>query len=583
MGRDLGWSPARWDEWDAPSAVRDRPLSLFRSQAIFSWEPLIVFASNLHAHHRNGHEPPRAVRGNHRPPVRRRRATRPAVEPLEGRTLLNAGALDTTFGGTGMVSTNIDSTGDGAWSVAVQPDSKVVAVGLTGESSSTGAEHIAVVRYNADGSLDSTFGSGGVFIDPFGPNVIWQEVYHQAVAIQADGKIVIAGQQTRAVTTKSGKKTVTNDYTDWLILRLNPNGTLDPTFGSGGQVVTLFSTNDGAAAQSVAIQPADGKIVVAGGANPSATGGYGEFAVARYNTDGSLDTTFGTGGVALTDVSKLFGATGNGSSAHSVVIDPEGRIIAAGSADVAYYSIDRAEMAMVRYTPNGALDTTFGTGGGAAVMPPNATSSYDVGVGVQSGGQIVMGGLSTDTHGWNGVSGDKWELALARFTSNGTLDTTFGTGGSGFYTSLQITYPESMVLEGDDKILAVGYGAYTSPGVFDQDFWVTRVLADGSAADASFGTNGVAEANFGVNTVATAVALDPAGNIVLTGEDGGSLPQFRTARFLGDSPSTPTALASTATPAPTMAGAPDPFLGALVWNDPTFLDSLPTGKHRRST
>ena len=243
-----------------------------------------------------------------------------------------------------------------------------------------------------------------------------------------------------------------------------------------------------------------------------------------------------------------------------MVIDPEGRIIAAGSADVAYYSIDRAEMAMVRYTPNGALDTTFGNGGGAAVMPPNATSSYDVGVGVQSGGQIVMGGLSTDTHGWNGVSGDKWELALTRFTSNGTLDTTFGNGGSGFYTSLQITYPESMVLEGDDKILAVGYGAYTSPGVFDQDFWVTRVLADGSAADASFGTNGVAEANFGVNTVATAVALDPAGNIVLTGEDGGSLPQFRTARFLGDSPSTPTA-SPRRRRLRRQWPAPDPFLG----------------------
>ncbi len=523
-----------------------------------------MFASNLHAH-----------------PFKCRRATRPAVEPLEGRTLLNAGALDTTFGGTGMVSTNIDSTGDGAWSVAVQPDSKVVVAGLTGESS--GPSHIAVVRYNADGSLDSTFGTGGVFIDPFGPNVIGQELYHQSVAIQADGKIVIAGQQTRAVTTKSGKTTVTNDYDDWLILRLNPNGTLDTTFGNGGQVVTRFSTNDWAGAQSVAIQPADGKIVVAGGANPSTTGGYGEFAVARYNTDGSPDTTFGIGGVALTDVSKLFGATGNGSSAHSVVIDPEGRIIAAGLADAAYYSIDRLEMAMVRYTPNGALDTTFGTGGGVAVMPPNATLSSPVGVGLQSGGQIVMGGLSTNSRGWNGDGVDKWELALARFTPNGALDTTFGTGGSGFYTSLQIAYPESMVLEGDDKILAVGYGAYTSPNVYDQDFWVTRVLADGSAADATFGTNGVAEAAFGVNTVPTAVALDPAGNIVVTGEDGGSLPQFRTARFLGDSQSTTTALASTATPTPTMSGAPDPILGALVWNDPTFLDSLPTGKHRRST
>jgi uncharacterized delta-60 repeat protein len=540
-----------------------------------------MFASKLSAHRSNGPESTRVVRGHRRPSVKRRRASRPVVEPLEGRALLNAGALDTTFGGTGMVTTNLDSTGDAAWAVAVQPDSKVVVVGKTGANS--GASHLGVVRYNPDGSLDTTFGTGGEFLDPFGPNVVEQDPTHQSVAIQGDGKIVVVGGAVVAITTKTGKTTTTTDYFDWLVFRLNPNGTLDSTFGNGGQVITTFGPRARSLPESVAVQPADGKIVVAGGANPSTTGGYGEFAVARYNTDGTADTTFGTGGVVLTDVSKLFGATGYGSSAQSVVIDPAGRILAAGSADVAYSSIDRQEMAMVGYTPGGALDTTFGTGGAVAVMPPGATSGFAQGVGLQSGGQIVMGGVSYDRYGFNNVSRDDWELALARFTPNGALDTTFGAGGSGLYSTLQITYPESLVIQGDDKILAVGYGAYTSPGVFNQNFWVTRVLADGSTADPSFGTNGVAEAAFGVNTVPVSVALDPAGKIVVAGQDGGSLPQFRTARFLGDSTSTATALATAARPSPAAAGAPDPILGALVWNDPTFLDSLASSKHRRST
>jgi hypothetical protein len=111
-----------------------------------------------------------------------------------------------------------------------------------------------------------------------------------------------------------------------------------------------------------------------------------------------------------------------------------------------------------------------------------------------------------------------------------------------------------MVIEGDDKILAVGMGPYTNSGGYDQNFWVTRVLADGSAADASFGTNGAAEAAFGVHAVPTAVALDPTGKIVVTGPDEGSLPFFRTARFLGDAP--PPAIAARVAPNPAPVQAP---------------------------
>ncbi len=154
-----------------------------------------------------------------------------------------------------------------------------------------------------------------------------------------------------------------------------------------------------------------------------------------------------------------------------------------------------------------------------------------------------MGGLDNVRNGLNGTSRDAYELAIARLTSTGTLDTTFG-NGTGFYTSSLLSYPESMVLQADGKILTVGNGPYTSPGVSDPNLWVTRVLADGSAADPAFGTNGAAEAEFGVGTSPTSVALDPAGNIVVTGWDGSSVPEFRTARFLGDTPTTPLALAA---------------------------------------
>ncbi len=285
----------------------------------------------------------------------RRKRSRPTIEPLEGRALLTAGALDTTFGGTGMVSTNLDSTGDVSRAVAVQPDSKVVVAGNTGQN--TYPPHLSVVRYNADGSLDTTFGKGGIFIDPFGPNVIEQYVNHDCVAIQSDGKIVVAGSAVVAVTTRSGKKTTTTDYFDWMLVRLNSNGTLDSTFGNGGQVIIPFGTRSRSTAEAVTIQPADGKIVVAGGASPTTSAGpFGEFTVVRYNTNGTPDTTFGSGGVVMTDLSQLLGVTNSPSQAEAVTIDSSGRIVAAGNAS-AFNGIARGEMTVVRYTPSGALDS----------------------------------------------------------------------------------------------------------------------------------------------------------------------------------------------------------------------------------
>jgi uncharacterized delta-60 repeat protein len=182
---------------------------------------------------------------------------------LPGRTQAAAGDLDPTFGVGGKVSTDFGAD-DSANDVAIQSDGKIVVVGRT-------FFNFALARYNRDGSLDPDFGSGGKVITE--ANSI---VSAQAVAIQSDGKIVVAGQ----------------DSEDFATIRYNSDGTLDTSFGVGGKVVTNFFNHD--AALAIALQP-DGKIIVGGGFQNARR--RFDFALARYNSDGSLDTSFGAGGL----------------------------------------------------------------------------------------------------------------------------------------------------------------------------------------------------------------------------------------------------------------------------------------------
>jgi uncharacterized delta-60 repeat protein len=493
-------------------------------------------------------------------PFTRRLRRRPRVEILEGRALLTAGALDTTFGGTGMVATTIGSF-SGSNAVAVQSDSKVVVVGW---SSGKNKGPFTVARYNTNGSLDSTFGSGGVVVVPIGtpvplpfnPNDC-DEAF--AVAIQpADGKILVAGTSTF-----SDKKNPYGYYSDFAIARLNPNGALDTTFGGGkGYVMTQVSpelTEGRNYAESIVLQP-NGQIVVGGALEgQSVSGTIDGLALVRYNTNGSLDTAFGTGGeVVNTNISPSYPGP------MTMAMDGSGRIDAAGQ-----LTVGTAGSVVARYLANGTLDSTFGTGGVAGPLP----LGFPQGVGLQSTGQIVVYGLSSNA-----------QATLVRLNTNGSIDSTFGTNG--VYTDSRMNCFDSIVIQPtDDKIVAVGQ-AYVN-GQLDQNFWVTRVLAGGSAYDSTFGTNGLAEANFNnYEGLPTSVALDPDGRILVTGSadqfNGTTYSYyFATARFLGDSTSMTTALATTGTPLPTTASASDPILGALVLSDPTFLDSLPSGKHRR--
>jgi len=209
------------------------------------------------------------------------------------------GDLDTTFNGTGVVTTSIDS-GSIVFSVAVQPDGKIVAAG---QSFSQGSGNFAVARYESDGDLDLTFKGTGIVTTPISSMFD----FNPYLAIQPDGKIVLAGA--------SG----TVDKAGFAVVRYKSDGDLDPTFNATG-IVTTAITAGADVGRSIALQP-DGKIVVAG---DSSRGSFiSDFAIVRYESSGKLDSTFNGTGVVTTSI-------GNSASGRSVAIQPDGKIVVAG-------------------------------------------------------------------------------------------------------------------------------------------------------------------------------------------------------------------------------------------------------------
>ena len=380
-----------------------------------------------------------------------------------------------------------------------------------------------------------------------------------AVAIQPnDGKILVAGYAD-ILDKKTG-----DYYSDWAIVRLNPNGTPDTTFGGVGYVTTRLTPeiwlgqNE---ADAIVVQ-ANGQIVVGGWLGGVSTNGTIQgLALVRYNANGSLDTTFGTGGEVINT-----GISYNNSAPMTMAIDGSGRIDVAGQSTVG------AGGAIVdRYLANGTLDSTFGSGGVAG--PPAASRHAANGVALQSTGNIVVYGLS------NSASAS---AMLVRLNTDGSLDTTFGINGV-YSESRMVSFDSIVIQPTDDDIVAVGAGLVN--GQVDFDFWVTRVLADGSAYDSNFGANGLSEANFPLGSGPTSVVLDPSGRILVTGPvshyNGKTYSYyFATARFLGNSSDVMTAPGNTA--APSTTNPPDSLLVSLALDEALFLDSLASHKRRLS-
>lgn len=306
-------------------------------------------------------------------------------------------SLDPTFDGDGKLTTDVGYPGDYGQSVLVQPDGKILVGGFS-ETLSTRV--FSVVRYNANGSLDTSFGGTGKVTTDVGPG------YDTglSIALQPDGKVLIAGPVSNG----------TND--DFALVRYNANGTLDTSFGGTGKVLTAVGVSHDYAS-SVTIQP-DGKILVAGNSDNSSNS---DFAIVRYNTDGSLDTSFGGTGKVVTAIGT------NGETAFSVIVQPDGKIVVAGST----YNGSDSDFAVARYNADGSLDITFDpvntldgaptfTEGGAAVVLDGNAAIHDVelaSVGNYDGATLTLvrnGGASAqDTFGASG--------ALSTLTEGGSL------------------------------------------------------------------------------------------------------------------------------------------------------------------
>ena len=396
------------------------------------------------------------------------------------------GLLDRTFGVGGMVSTaflsNVPGMGgyleDSANAVAVQPDGKIVAAGSAGCRLDFGDPgcSFAVARYDADGSLDATFSGDGKVKTRFSAGA---QAYD--VALQPDGKIVVAGEAWRDPT----------DSDDWdlALARYETDGSLDTTFGTNGLARAFVGS--GVGARALVIQP-DGYIVAGG-----PTG------IARFDTHGTLDPSFGTGGIRRMD--------GN----VDLAVQSDSKIVVVRSTAHAFVA--------TRLNTNGTLDKTFGVDG-------HATANFGPGgvdvsrVAVQPDGAIVVAG----SHRLNYV----YSVALARFTTYGSVDTSFGIDGM---VTTQVadgeTYDQSvgrgLAIQPNGAIVVVG-GVWSTwdpslgpqDNAFESAFGIVRYTERGSL-DRRFSGDGKLLVYFGQNwdfQQATSVALGPSGAIVVAGE-----------------------------------------------------------------
>jgi uncharacterized delta-60 repeat protein len=407
--------------------------------------------------------------------------------------------LDTSFDGDGKVTTDVNLGIDAAFSIAVQPDGKIIVAGATLNSSS--GYDFCVVRYNTDGSLDPLFGSNGKVTTVLGT----LDDYGRSVAIQPDGKIVVAG--TSRISTGGVASTVL-----FAIVRYNTDGSLDTTFSTDGMITVDIATGaDFASSMSIA----DGKIVVSGS---SIEGGTTTYTTIRLNAiDGSLDPTFSTDGKVMT----LFSGS-NTNLGRACAIQPDGKIVVGGSANSGL----TASFGVIRYNTNGALDPTFSTDGKATIAM-SSVNNDNMGIVIQPDGKIVLGGnMSTP------APTATFDFAVARFNADGSADTTFdGDGKTNTPVGTGEDVGNCIALQPDGKILVGGF--FANNGKFD--FALIRYNANGSL-DTSFDTDGKFTTPIGAsNDKANAIAIQQDGKIILAGNDNGD---FALVRLSGSSLST---------------------------------------------
>jgi uncharacterized delta-60 repeat protein len=396
---------------------------------------------------------------------------RPTVEQLEDRNLLSVGFLDSSFGAAGVATAHFagfDSSA--AVGAVVQPDGKIVVAGAAGSGT------YALARFNANGTLDNTFGTGGEVTTAMGGIPV-------GIVLQSDGKIIVGGTCYVAFGMLSPN--------GFGMVRYNRDGSLDTSFGNGGKVTVELATKSRIEASGILLQP-DGKIVMVGGTFSPYSQSY-VTELLRFNTDGSEDPGFPRVG--------LPGLAG------SAALQSDGKIVVPGPRQdpklpfsYPYYSYTDFTWFLDRLNQDGSSDigpsVDFGRG-------PN----QNITVAIQSDGKIV-------------TAGSAGQPALARLNPDGTLDTSFGVSGK-----LLTPLSGSLAIQSDGRILITSH-ANGSSGFGG----LMRYLPDGSV-DTGFGIDGSASPF--PSGLGSGITLQSDGSILVMGSVPAASGDLAVARYVG--------------------------------------------------
>ena len=328
----------------------------------------------------------------------------PIVECLENRRLLSGGDVDASFGVAGTLTGQITLPGPSGLTkaigddLAVQNDGKIV---VAGSIQSSGRTFMLAARFNSDGTIDPTFNGSGFLTVDFGSGL---DAQANCVKVDSSGRIVIAGFVTAPP----------NPASSFAVARITATGKLDTTFSSDGRATVDFGQE--AVINGLAVM-SDGRVVVGGFTRSG--GDSGEFAVARFTSSGGLDTGFGVGGKQVIDIAP------KDDVANAVAVMPDGRVVLGGYLTQADGNRD---MAVVRLTSSGQLDNTF-NGDGIAALDFDGYADRVESLLLLSGGQVLVGGQASVRRDppYDYIVDSM--VGTAQFTSNGSLDPSFGIAG----------------------------------------------------------------------------------------------------------------------------------------------------------
>lgn len=390
-----------------------------------------------------------------------------------------AGEVDVAFGTDGLVSTDFGGARDFGGAVIVDSSGRIIVVGQASSTADTFNSSFGLARYDQEGNLDPSFGSGGLVSTDFGGQDALGDGsdFARSVAIDSAGQILVAG-------------TCTNSDADFGLARYDENGNLDTSFGNNGLISADFGSGQDYG-WSVAVD-SDDRIIV-GGYCKSESGDY-DIALVRFDEYGCLDPSFGNGGIISTD----FGKTDN--RCRSLVLDSEERILAVGST----YNSDN-DFALVRYDKNGNLDTSFGNGGIVSLDFNGSDEAWSVTI--DEADRILIAGGSSNASGYS--------VDLARYDENGDLDPSFGTGGvvSNDLGGSVASSTSRAVVDSNGRIVI-------STTVFNggtNDFALARFDQTGNL-DNAFGSNSIVSTDFGgQHDYGRSCVIDGSGRILVTG------------------------------------------------------------------